>query len=46
MHVGAIYANLESSFRDRGVILGRMVFPYLFMVKGTSAPFLVNQRQR
>jgi hypothetical protein len=46
MHGGAIYAHLESSFRDRGAILGRMVFPYLFMVKGASALFLSNQHLR
>ena len=46
MYGGAIYASLESSFRDRGVILGQMVFLYLFTVKGTSALFLFNQRLR
>ena len=46
MHGGAIYARLESSFRDRGVILSRMVFPYLFTIKGASMPFLFNQRLR
>ena len=46
MYGGAIYAHLESSFRDRMVILGRIVFPYLFTVKGASALFLFNQRLR
>ena len=46
MYGGAIYAHLESSFRDRMVILGRIVFPYLFTVKGASVPFLFNQRLR
>ena len=40
------YSDLESSFRDRGAILGRRVFPYLFMAKGASALFLFNQRLR
>jgi hypothetical protein len=44
MYGGAIYAHLESSFRDRMVILGRIVFPYLFTVKGASVLFLFNQR--
>jgi len=46
MHCGAIYARLESSFRDRAVILSRMVFPYLFTLKGASVLFLFNQRLR
>jgi len=46
MYDGAIYAHLESSFRDREVIPGQMVFLYLFTVKGTSALFLFNQRLR
>jgi hypothetical protein len=40
------YSNLSSNFRDRGAILGRRVFPYLFTVKGASALFLFNQRLR
>jgi hypothetical protein len=39
-------AVLDSSFRRRGAILCRMVFPYLFTVKGASALFLFNQRLR
>jgi hypothetical protein len=46
MYGGAIYAHLESSFRDREVIPGQMVFPYPFTVKGASALFLFNQRLR
>ena len=46
MYGGAIYAHLELSFRDREVILGQMVFPYPFTVKGASALFLFNQRLR
>jgi hypothetical protein len=46
MYCGAIYARLESSFRVRAVILSRMVFPYLFTLKGASVPFLFNQRLR
>ncbi len=46
MYGGAIYAHLESSFRDREAIPGQMVFPYLFTVKGASALFLFNQRLR
>ena len=46
MYAGAIYAHLESSFRDREVIPGQMVFPYPFTVKGASALFLFNQRLR
>lgn len=46
MYDGAIYAHLESSFRDREVIPGQMVFPYPFTVKGASALFLFNQRLR
>ena len=46
MYAGAIYAHLESSFRDREVIPGQMVFPYPFTGKGASALFLFNQRLR
>lgn len=46
IHGGDIYAGLDLSFRHRGAILGRMVFPYPFMVKRISAPFLFNQRLR
>ena len=46
MYGSAIYAHLESSFRDREVIPGQMVFPYPFTVKGASALFLFNQRLR
>jgi hypothetical protein len=46
MYDGAIYAHLESSFRDREVIPDQMVFPYPFTVKGASALFLFNQRLR
>jgi hypothetical protein len=44
MYGGAIYANLDSSFRDTEVIPGQMVFPYPYTVKGASALFLFNQR--
>ena len=46
MYDGAIFAHLESSFRDREVIPGQMVFPYPFTVKGASALFLFNQHLR
>ena len=46
MYGGAIYVRLESSFRDREVIPGQMVFPYPFTVEGASALFLFNQRLR
>ena len=39
MYGGAIYAHLESIYRDREVIPGQMVFPYPFTVKGASALF-------
>ena len=46
MYDGAIYAHLESSFRDREVIPGQMVFPSPFTVKGALVLFLFNQRLR
>jgi len=43
MYGGAIYANLDSNFRDTEVVPGQMVFPYPYKQKALQrSPCSIN----